>query len=307
MDRYLLEAKAGLLRDRLHPTRRTTHMVIQQAEQDGGIRYLANLGSQNAVPRISEAYSSGTQTSFKPKEETEEKGISTTINKEALAEAKSNMIEEPENKPPFLLPSENTQLQEYMNYTKVRYGGGPAGRVEADKIKQDTELFNICLEEVKVLKKEYNEWIYSANHTYMQYVKFMDSIGNQAIKTILAFTTKNKILPEIYETVITHADSVVRGIAGRVGLDPKDKGEEIKKLMKSLFEGKPYWKRKYNSLIQKEINEIKEMIGEGGLDEIPEEAFKPKKPLPQGEGGLEEIPEEAFKPKKTKKSVKIKI
>jgi len=49
------------------------------------------------------------------------------------------------------------------------------------------------------------------------------------------------------------------------------------------------------------------MIGEGGLDEIPEEAFKPKKPLPKGEGGLEEIPEEAFKPKKTKKSVKIKI
>ena len=58
----MFDAKAGLLGMRLHPTRQSKHVVVTKAEQDGGIRYMSLLGSQNAIGKTSQPVSQGTQT-----------------------------------------------------------------------------------------------------------------------------------------------------------------------------------------------------------------------------------------------------
>ena len=127
MDRYLLEAKAGLLRDRLHPTRRTTHMVVQQAEQDGGIRYLSNLGSQNAIPKISEAYNVDSKK--------EDKNVN--INQEAFDKAKQKMMKPTEEGTTAKINKEALELaKDVINLEEER---GTSARISTSAIREVKE------------------------------------------------------------------------------------------------------------------------------------------------------------------------
>lgn len=182
MERYLLEAKLGVLGHRLHPERRSTHYKIVPAEQPGGIRYLVNLGSQNAVPKISQTFNTSTQTAEfkkesgtgsgepsqaefkppKPQPQPEPEPTQVSINSGALREVKEQRKEEEEKKtreeaenatapskaPPFLVPEDNASEKLYGKYLRTRYPGS-VGILEYDKMIEGdlafSAVFRFCL------------------------------------------------------------------------------------------------------------------------------------------------------------------
>ena len=292
MDRYLFDARVGLIRNK-HENRRATKQHIDKATEEGGIRSMTNLGSQNAIggklPDIERKKMEKTLDLLIDKIKPTEPGIpphtpntkpilsgqtqrlpapptEMSINSGALrevkerkkdeAEAQSESVKQPSQRPPFSIPTDQENETEYGTYLRTRYPGS-VGRLEYDKMIEGDIAFTAVLHYAQDIQKA---WITAFKDPNASARDFTAFFGNLAVELSreLAKEVVKKVIPivggefgaNVAYTVPDFiknklAESAQNSIPNKPFQSHQDILNGLKHRFNAIFEGEPReWKSK---------------------------------------------------------------
>lgn len=288
--RLMLEGKIGLvgLASRGIPNRGSISDIRKYTNYvDGNIQYYSLLGSQNAIPktgdypvapdkppektptkediiddiakRISDDISkrdedrSKSDKDAKIEEDKKQAQIKEEEEKRKAEEEKaSETIVEPDNQPPFILPDEKQDQLAYENYLKVRYGTNATSKIEIDKERKETKLFNQAVKIVNDLNTQitkYNSdnaqlW---KDHFYNTIVKF-GNFAIDAISDLAKVTTGGRA-----NVIIDKVRDVIKYLSPK---ESKDFVGAIREIQNAIITSNPNWSKKWKKLDESLLEEM---------------------------------------------------
>lgn len=225
----------------------------------------------------------------------------------------SDKAVEPAHEPPYYLPQEQGQLDEMVKFLEERYGTQDS-RKPVDDLRKDARMFSETVNGAKEIGKAINEWRQKdmGNEWLINQVKkvaqFIVDKSIDLAKDKIGFDKligAGKIATGSTEGAKAGLDLLKDFIKNKF-LKPDDVEGGLKAIQDALFSIRPFWKRKWDSMLAVEIANDKKRIAEYMM----EEATKKQDTgtiIDMLQSGKKKETTEPPKKRKLRKTVPIKI
>jgi hypothetical protein len=269
----------------------------QQIFTTGGIAKYSMLGSHNAISYVPIAYASpepepekknlpgvptpdtaGGKSMYGTTQSEASKAVGEMTKREREKAEKEKAISdkavEPSHEPPYYLPQEQGQLDEMVKFLEERYGAQDS-RKAVDDLRKDARMFTETVNGAKEIGKAINEWRQKdmGNEWLMNQVKkvaqFIVDKSIDLAKDKIGFDKligAGKIATGSTEGAKAGLDLLKDFIKNKF-LKPADVEGGLKAIQDALFSIRPFWKRKWDSMLAVEIANDKKRIAEYMMEE----------------------------------------